>query len=288
MLSNSSEKFKFEKEISREKEPKLKKVVLFVRHPSVVWIDRVLEEAELHGQDIETYAPIDREGLGMVRRLSEYLQEDLSTRLPGLVKEESLEGKFRLISSPIKRAQNEAAIILSNLNLAHLDNRQIPYSANKELIKDEAFGEVSWIKSKKEAIDLVAEARERGVHPVKLWFEKIGPEETIKRLNAKIPEIEKALNGLRQEKTPLDIIFSHRLAITLALWVIEQKEAGRKDLNITQGDLPEIIDLCGKIAYTSITEVWITGEGSWQIKSVGKTPHLDRDPTFKGPRGIFD
>lgn len=263
-----------ESKIEKEKQPQ--KVVLFIRHPSVKWLDMLLEKAEKEGKDIETYTPVDIEGLRMTRFLSQYLKENLAD----LLKEKSLNQKFSIITSPIKRAKSEAGIISTNLKLAHIENPEIPIPVNNTPIEIEAFEEMPWIKDKQEALDLVQEAEQKKTHPVKYWLEK-DPDKVILRLNEQIPKVKEGLKYLRNSKTPVNLVFTHRLILSLILWSIKQQKKGREDLTITKDDLPGITDLCGKIAYTSINEAWLNQDGKWEVKSISKTPHLVEEPSLK-------
>lgn len=273
VFSDAAPESKFEKERPPQK------VVLFIRHPSVKWLNMLLEKAEKEGKDIETYTPVDIEGLKMTRFLRQYLEENLSN----LLKEKSLDQKFSIITSPIKRAKSAANIISANLKLAHTENPEIPIPVNNTPIEIEAFEEVPWIKHKQEALDLVQEAEQKKIHPVKYWLEK--DPDIISRLNEQIPKVKEGLKYLRSSETPVNLVFTHRLILSLILWSIEQQKKGREDLTITKDDLPEIIDLCGKIAYTSISEVWLNQDNKWEVKSISKTPHLTKEPSLK--KGIY-
>lgn len=273
-----------EQKEEKEKEPKPEKTVLLIRHPSVEWLNKLLEQAELEGKDIETYVPVDVEGLKMTRLLSEYLQTNLSK----VLKEKELSKKFTIYTSPIKRAESEADIVSKNLKLAHLENPEIPIPKNNEPINVDYFAEIPWISNKQDAEALIKEAKQKGVHPVKLWFEK-EPDEVIKRLNEHLPNVEKGLEFLEASDTPVDIVFTHRITLALMLWFVEEKNKGREDLTISREDLPKIMELTGKIAYTSISEIRKLKEDEkeyWQVHSIAETPHLDKEkPELK--KGTF-
>ena len=263
---------KRENEQGIERESKPSKIVLLVRHPSVKWFEQLLEKAELEGKDIETYAPIDKEGLKITGLLSEYLQNEL----PQTLGDTDLNRNYSIYTSPIKRAKHMADILSKNIKLSHTEDPEIPIPANNEPIELDSFSEVSFISKKQEALDLVKEAEQKGVHPVKFWFEK-NQDEVITKLNEKLPDVEEGLRSLEDSKTPLNILFSHRITLALTLWLIEQKKLGRKDLAITREDLPEIIKLTGKMAYTSISEIRLQekeGEKKWFVQSIAETPHL--------------
>lgn len=268
---------------SKEKEPKPEKVALLVRHPSVEWLEMLFEKAELEDKDVETHVPIDKEGLKMTGLLSEYLQKNL----PQILEEKSLDKKYSIYTSPIKRAKSMASIVSKNLKLSHTENPEIPIPVNNDPIQLDYLAEVPWIDTKQEALDLIKEAKEKNMHPVKLWFEK-NPDEIIKKLNEKLLEIEKGLKSLEDSNTSANILFTHRIIIGLTLWSIEQKKLGREDLTITKDDLPKIMELTGKVAYTSLSEIRLQDNEKgkqWSIHSISETPHLDREPKLR--KGIF-
>ena len=263
-----------------EKEPKIEKIVLLVRHPSVEWLNVILDKAEEEGKDIETYTPVDKKGLKMTRFLSRYLQtEYLQNYLTEAIGKKNIDKDYTIWSSPIKRALSEAKIISKNIKLAHIENPNIPIPKNNQPIIDEHFEEVPWIINKQEALSLIQEAKQKGIHPVKLWFEKY-PDEIIDKLNKKLTDIKEGLNILENSETPIDIVFTHRLTGALMLWLIEQKGKKYEDLTITKEDLPRIMELCGRVAYTSISEIRKIKDQQgeyWKVQSVGETPHLDDD-----------
>ncbi len=260
-----------EKEYTPEKESKPEKTILFIRHPSVKWLDMHLKKAELEGKDIETYTLADIKGLKMTRLLSEYLQK----KLPEILKEENLNKKFMIYTSPIRRSKSEANIISKNLNLAHLENQKVPIPANNIPIELECFSEIPWIGKKQEALDLLKEAKQKNIHPIKLWLQK-DPDKIIDLLNSQLSKVKQGLQFLNSSKYPFNIVFTHRLILGLTLWFIEEKNKGKKDLTITQKDLPKIIDLVGKIAYTSISEI-SRKKNQWNITSIAETPHLEKN-----------
>ncbi len=267
----------------KEKEPKPEKIVLFIRHPSVKWLDMLLEKAEAEKQDIEIHVPVDAEGLKMARLLADYLKKDL----PQIFEKGDLNKEFTIYTSPIKRAKSEAEIVTENLKLAHTDNPEIPIPKNNEPIEVDYFSEIPWTGKKEEALKLVDEAGKKGVHPVELWFKK-EPKKIIDRLNDSLPKIEMGLKLLEKSDTPVNIVFSHRLSMGLTLWLIEQKQLGRKKLKVGKNDFTRIMELTGKIAHTSISETRLqeTKKGKkWVIDSIAKTPHLKKEPEYK--KGVF-
>lgn len=267
----------------KEKESKPEKIALFIRHPSVKWLDMLLEKAEAEKQDIETHVPVDVEGLRMTKLLADYLKTDL----PHVLEKKDLNKEFTIYTSPIKRAKSEAEIVTENLKLAHTDNPEVPIPKNNKPIEVDYFGEIPFTNKKEEALKLVKEAKEKGMHPVKLWFEK-EPEKIIAKLNGSLPKIKKGLELLEKSDTSVNIVFSHRLAMGLTFWLIEQKQFGRKKLKITKNDLPKIMELVGKIAYTSISETRLQkakkGKG-WIVDSIAKTPHLEKESGLR--KGMF-
>jgi len=267
----------------KEKEPRPEKIALFIRHPSVKWLDMLLEKAETEEQDIETYVPVNVEGLKMTKLLTDYLQKDL----PQIFEKRDLNKEFTIFTSPIKRAKSAAEIATENLKLAHTDNPDVPIPKNNEPIKVDYFGEIPWINKKEEALKLVKEAKEKGVHPVRLWFEK-EPKKIIGRLNDSLPKIEKGLKLLEESDTPVNIVFGHRLSTALTFWLVEQKQLKRKKLKVTKDDLSRIAELAGKMAYTSISEFRYqeSKEGKeWIVSSIAETPHLEKESKLK--KGIF-
>ena len=273
---------------NREKEPRLEKILLLIRHPSYKWINRLLDQAEIEGKDIEFYTPVDIEGLKMTRKLAEYLSGYLSENLPQVLKEKTLDKKFTVYTSPIKRAKSEANTISENLKLFHLENPKIPIPANNKPIEIDYFSEVPWTKRKKYAEMLVNEAHQKRMHVLEVWFKK-EPKKVVKRLNEQLVRVEKGLQILDQSKTPVDIVFTHRLNLALMLWFIEQKQESKKDLMVTEKDLSHILELSRQIAFTSINEIRQfrdeNGRKYWIVHSTSKAPHLDKKPELK--KGVF-
>jgi|GEM_PF-3801499 len=261
-------------EDSLEKEQKPSRVILLIRHPSVHWNDFVLDRAEHEGKDIETHTPIDTEGLTMIEFLKDHLQAYLSKDLPSELQTKNLDGKYRILTSPVKRAKDEADIVSTGLNLGHLDNREIP-APKGPIQEDRALTEIFWMGSKKQAMNFMSEAKEVNVHPVKFSLENADPAELAKRFNERMSDVKEILEKFKDQTVPVDLVFSHRLILTLIIWAMKQKNEGRKDLIVTENDIPGIIDLCGQVAYTSISEIWLTKDNKWFIKSIGETPHLN-------------
>ncbi|MBZ9577588.1 histidine phosphatase family protein [Patescibacteria group bacterium] len=238
----------------------MEKTVLFVRHPSVRWTDGLLRKAEQEEKDIETYVPIDKQGMEMVKLLLVYLKANL----PRILKRRP----FKIHTSPLKRAKDMARIISKGLA--------------EHLSVLEYFTEVPWINKKAEALAIVEEARQKRIHPVKLWLNK---EELcskiLQKLNNHLLLIEQGLKYFEESTTPVNIVFSHRLTITLTLWLIQQKNKRRKNLTIIKDDLSDITTLTGKLAYTSISQIELSAKG-WDIVSIGQVPHLEKEPKLIG------
>jgi len=238
----------------------MEKTVLLIRHPSVRWSNRLLTKAEQEGKDIETYVPIDKPGMRVVKLLLVYLKANRSRILKGR--------PFKIYTSPLKRTKNMAKII------------------SKGLAKDfsvlKCFTEVPWIDKKAEALAITEEAKQKGTHPLKLWLSKkeLYPE-ILQKLNNHLPLIEQGLKWFEESPASVNIVFSHRLTIALMLWLIQQKKKGRKNLTITKNDFPAITTLTGKIAYTSMSQIKL-GKKGWDIVSIGQVPHLEKEPELIG------
>lgn len=275
---------KREQEFKKEQEPKPEKIILIIRHPSVKWSNFVFNKAEQRGEDIETYAPIDKSGLKMTRLLLEYLQgEYLQKHLPETIGKNGIDKEYTIWTSPIKRAKNEAKIVSKNIKLAHTENPKIPIPKNNEPIEDKGFSEIPWMKNKQEALDLLQEAKEKNINPDKLWFDKYS-NEILERINKMLPDIENGIDALEKSNTPIDIVFTHRVTCALMIWVIEQKNKDKKNLIMTKDKLKRIIELAGQITHTSITEIRKTKDKykeNWKVHSLGSIPHLDQEPELK-------
>lgn len=259
-----------EKECDLEKEPKPERVVFFIRHPSVKWINKLIEQADSEGKDMETYVPIDKDGIGMVRRLSGFLQEHLHEMLED---KDGLNQKFMIYTSPIRRAKSEAEIISKNLKLAHTDNPKIPIPKNNEPILNDAFAELSNPYTKEETFQLIEEAKAMGVSATEYLYTK-DPKKIADALESIRKRVEGGLDFLRQTDTPVSFVFAHRAVIAMNLWLIEQKSMGRENMAFVEADVPSFLEIARNIPFTSISQVDITN-GDFSVESVGETPHLD-------------
>lgn len=243
----------------------MKKTVLLIRHPSVIWTEEFFRKAELENKDVETYVPIDKLGWEMVKHLSKYLKGYLPQILRG--------GALGIFTSPLKRARDMANKISQGLSVQP-----------KEL---DCFIEVP-VSTKADDVLAIIEAAERqGVHPAKLWFEEETNEkrdEFLKKLNYHLSLLIKGLEYIENSATSVDIVFSHRAAIALMLWFIQEKSKGRTNLTFTEKDIPALSLIAGKIAYTSVSQIELKAN-EWNIVSMAQVPHLEGKP--KLVKGTF-
>ncbi len=261
---NNPEKPTFENAVEKEKEPS--KRIFFIRHPSQKWFDRLVDEATARGEDIETDLPVDREGLKMVGLLSEYLKSELPKDLK--------DKKYSIYSSPIKRAQQEARILHKNIKLSKLDEPTLPIPKSNEVENLDFFSEVPLTADKEYARDLIKRAKEKGIHPVLLWFEEKS-EELLPRFQEKLEQVKKGLDFLKSQTTKLDVVVSHRLVIALTIWTSNNPEKIKdENYNLTMDDLKEIFNYSGQLPFTSITEMDIIDD-EVKVKKIGQTPHLE-------------
>ncbi|MCK5061106.1 histidine phosphatase family protein [Candidatus Parcubacteria bacterium] len=272
---NNLEKSKFENVVEKEKEPS--KRIFFIRHPSQKWFDCLVDEATERGEDIETDLPVDRDGLKMVRFLSEYLKSELPKDLK--------DKEYSIYSSSIKRAKQEAGILHKNIKLSKLDEPTLPIPKNNEVENLDFFSEVPFTIDKEYARELIKKAKEKGIHPVLLWFEEKG-EELLPRFQKKLEQVKKGIDFLKNQPTKLDVVVSHRLAIALTIWVSNNIEKIKdENYKLTIDDLKEIFDYSGQLPFTSITELDIMDD-EIKIKKIGETPHLkgdkEREKLIKG------
>lgn len=257
-----------------EKERTPERVFLFVRHPSVQWLDRILEEAEEKGEDVETYVPIDRAGLKMTRQLSDYFQEHLAdffrTR-PEFQKHERQ--RVSIYTSSIKRARDLATIITRNLKLNALENQDAPVPISGKPVELEFFAEAPLlVMTKQEAQELLARSRAMGREILEFLFEQ-DPDRVVNRLEEQRKKIEEGLEYLlRRSKTPLAIVFAHKFVIALVVWLAQQKKAGRENLEFTQEDFPRLLEITKLVAHTSITEL-ASIRNELEVKSMPAIPH---------------
>lgn len=263
---NNPEKPTFENIVEKEKEPQ--KRILFIRHPSQKWFDRLVDEATARGEDIETDFPVDQEGLKMVRFLSDYMKSELLKDLK--------DKEYSIYSSPTKRAQQEARILHKNMKLSKLDEPTLPIPKSNEVENLEFFSEVPLATDKEYARDLIKRAKEKGFHPVLLWFEEKG-EELLPRFQEKLEQVKKGLDFLKNQPTKLDVVISHRLVIALTIWASNNPEKIKgENYKLTTNDLKEIFSYSGQLPFTSITEMDVMDD-EIRVKKIGQTPHLEGD-----------
>lgn len=258
---------KIEESFEKEKDPE--KLILFIRHPSIKWIDSLLAKADQKGEDIETYVPIDQEGLKMTRLLSQYFQE----RLPDIIEEEDKKQEFTIYTSPIKRSKSMANIVSKNLKLAHTENPEIPIPKSNLPMELDYFAEAPLLFDKEEIKKLTEQARKKRKQLLEILFER-DPEKVITILEEHREKIDQGLEYLsKKSETPIDIVFTHKFVITFILWLIEQRKTGREDIRFTKEDFSRFLEISKEIPYTSITEI-TTKEGKFEVQSKPTTPHI--------------
>lgn len=236
----------------------MKKTVILVRHPSYVLTRDLYKQGELDDRDVETFVPIDERGWKMTKYLLNYFR----SQLPKILKQ----GKLGIFTSPIKRSRDMATTIAKGLSTAFAELN--------------FFTEVTFFKKADEALALFERAKQKRMHVVELWFQE-SPDEIVRKANDHLPLLQKGLEYLQNSATSVDIVFSHRFAIALTIWLIQEKNKGRKDLTITVKDLPNISKITGKMAYTAISQIEFKA-GKWTIVSVGQVPHLKKTPELIG------
>lgn len=238
----------------------MEQTVLFIRHPSVVWSEELFRKAELENKDIETYVPIDEKGWEMVKLLLDYLKRDPSQILSGK--------SLGIFTSPIKRAKDLAETIGKGLSVQPTEL--------------DFFTEVPFSTKTEEALTFIEMAKQQGIHPAKLWFEKRGAQgELLEKLNYHLPLLAKGLELLEGSATSVDIVFSHRAAIALTLWLIQERNRRRENLTITEIDIPALSAIGGKIAYTSVSQTELKTK-RWDVVSIAQVPHLEGKPQLVG------
>lgn len=241
----------------------MKKTVMLVRHPSVVWSKELFEKAEFENKDAETYVPIDENGWRMVKHLLRYLKN----YLPQILHGETL----GIFTSPLKRAKDMANMIGEGLSVQPTEL--------------DFFIEVPVSTKAKDVLAIIEAAKKRGVHPAKLWFEENEKhDEFLKKLNHHFSLLVKGLEWIESSASSLDIVFSHRVAIALTLWLIQERSKGRVNLTLTEKDIPALSVIAGKIAYTSISQIEFRTK-KWDIVSIAQIPHLEGKPQLV--RGTF-
>lgn len=236
----------------------MEKTVLLIRHPSVVWSEKFFKKAELENKDIETYVPIDEKGWEMVERLLEYLKGYLPQILRG--------GTLGIFTSPIKRAKDMANMISKGLSVQPTEL--------------DFFIEVPVSTRIKDVLVIIEAAEKLGVHPAKLWFEEEvnkKRDEFLKKLNYHLSLLTKGLEWLENSAASLNIVFSHRAAIALTLWLIQERNKGRTNLTFTEKDIPALSLIAGKIAYTSVSQIKLKAK-KWNIVSIAQVLHLEGKP----------
>ncbi len=255
-----------ENRIETEKEPQ--KRILLIRHPSQELFWKLVDEASERGEDVETYLPVSKEGLAMVKNLSEYLK----TELPNQVKDK----EYGIYSSPIKRADSEANILLKNIKLSKTEKTDLPMPADNEVQHLDSFKEIPFSSDKEYVKDLIKRAKERNIPLIELWREDKG-EEILLEIQKKVDELKKGFEHLKNRKTSLDIVISHRLTIATAIWLASNPEKMEdEEYELTMDDLDEIFNYGAQLPFTSITEIDVV-EDDLKLKELGTTPHLEGD-----------
>lgn len=240
----------------------MKKTVLLIRHPSVVWRERDFRRAEREGKEVETYVPIDKNGWKMAKCLLDHLEREL----PGILDGEPL----AIFTSPLKRARDLAKTIGKAFSV---QPTELGF-----------FTEVPATTNTKEMMAIIKAAEKRGVPAAKLWFEENeNQNELLEKLNYHLSFLAKGLRVLENSATSVSLVFSHRAAIALTLWLIQERKK-RENLTFAEKDIPVLSAIGGKVAYTSISQIEFR-DGRWDTVSIAQVPHLKWEPHLV--RGTF-
>lgn len=256
-----------------EKEKDIQKIILFIRHPCPQWIEALMEHASKHGEDVETYLPLNSEGLKMVRHLVSYMKPELTEKIS--------DNDYKLFSSSAKRAHSAADIILKNLRLAKTHDPRMPKPVNEptEILK--SFNEIMISDDREYILDLISRANEKSIHPLRLWLEENG-KEIMPKFQKKFEEMKEGLKHLENESTKLNIVISHMLAISVAVFIANNPEKVKDDkYELTLEDLDEIFSYGSKLPFTSITQFNVLGDSQMEVKNIGETPHLEGNEETK-------
>lgn len=241
----------------------MEKTVLLIRHPSVVWREKDFRRAEREGKEVETYVPIDENGW----KMAECLLDHLKRELPGILDGEPL----AIFTSPLKRARDLAKMIGKAFSV--------------QLTELGFFTEVPATTNTEEMMAIIKAAEKRRVPAAKLWFEENeNQKELLEKLNYHLSLLAKGLRVLENSATSVSLVFSHRAAIALILWLIQERNRGRENLVFTERDIPALSAIAGKIAYTSVSQIEFRA-GRWDIVSIAQVPHLKWEPHLV--RGTF-
>lgn len=250
--------------VEKEREPR-KRIVL-IRHPEQDFKLKRPMELVKEGEDINTHSPVTRQGLKQVRQFSEYLEKDFPWKV--------LDGEYSIYSSPIKRAQRAAAILETNIRLKITDGVKIPVPVNNSDAILNCFSEVIFATDVATDDKIIKEAKIKGVSVVDVWLEMEG-EKLLPRFQRKLNDIREGFDYLKQQPTKLDIVVSHGLTISTAIWAMTNpKKFEDLEYKLTMEDLKEIIKYSKDISHTSITEFNIYDDGI-NIGRVGEIPHLE-------------
>ncbi len=224
-------------------------IALYIRHPPYSITRRLYKKGEANHVDVETYCPVDKNGIEMTNKLLDYLQ---------IYFRKVSRNRMSIFCSPIRRAEEMAQMIGNGLLLNPKEMR--------------CFSEVPFSESSTWALELIERAKQKGIHPVDLWI-KENPGEIVRKINDHFPLVQEGIEMMEYSNASVNLVFSHRLAIALMVWLIRHKE----NKVFTEKNIPEFLEYSGKIAFSSITQIVFTGK-KWQIMSVGKVPHLRKNP----------
>ena len=263
-----------EKKFEREQ---FEKIAVLIRHPSVR-LEQALEagDEETLWDELENKILIEQEA---GHKMSKDFVQHLIQEIPEIVKTEKGSREYAIYSSPIHRAEALARYTLINLESAHKNSPDIPLPKGK-LEKTENFAEIPMAYKKGKILKILEKVKNEG-RPVMSamddWF-KTDPEFIASIFEKERIRVLDGLKKLETKSIPVSLIFTHRLVTGFILWLIEHQG---EDRPITGDNLPQIMDIARKLAYTSESEIGWKND-KWHILRKGDTSHLQDENIIKG------
>jgi broad specificity phosphatase PhoE len=259
-----------EQNIEREK---FEKIVVLIRHPSTA-INKLLDKGEddTSWDDIENDVWIEK---GRGNDMAKELVDHLINEVPELIKTSQGLRDYKVWTSPLRRTAALAKFDLLHLKNAHEQNSEIPLPINNTPEIIDNFKEIPMAYSKGEILGMLDKTIKEGKPALAVmeeWF-TLNPEFIASVFEKERQRVIDGLEKIKNEKTPINLIHTHRLVTGFTLWLIEDNNMNQK---ITVNDLPAIMEISRNIPYVSESEIGWDGN-SWIILRKGDTSYLNKD-----------
>ena len=266
-----------EKKFEREQ---FEKIAILIRHPAVR-LEQMMEmikseNDEVSWDELEDKLLIEQ---GAGHEMSKDFVQHLMQEIPEIVKTEKGSREYAIYSSPIHRAEALARYVLINLESAHKNNPNVLLPKGK-LEKTGNFAEIPIAYKKGKILKILEKVKNEGRPTMSVmedWFNS-DPEFIASIFEKERIRVLDALKKLETKPIPVSLIFTHRLVTGFILWLIEHQG---EDRPITVDDLPQIMDIVRKLAYTSESEIGWKND-KWHILRKGDTSHLQDENIIKG------